>query len=402
LFRDFFEPVGGVSGFKWRLTKGMKKLAFVFTDEYFRLDYGPTHPLKMDRLKAAYNLMRVYGLLDHVAITLTKPLKADEQDILTYHSPDYVNVLKQANEGEWNPSFLKYGLGPGDNPVFKGLWDGSLLVCGGALVGAKKICEKEVETAFNIAGGLHHAHPSRASGFCYLNDPVLAIMYLNRQGFRIAYVDIDAHHGDGVQEAFYQTDQVLTVSIHQDGSTLFPGTGFIYETGRGQGEGHSINVPLLPGADDDVFKEAIDSIVLPFVKAFKPDILVTQLGVDTFRHDPLASLNLTTNGFCYAVSRFKDLSLPWLALGGGGYDISNVARAWTLALGIMLDMELNDELPPEGKNLLASYNYTGQTLRDAPYFIPRHSKEIILRDEREKITWLKQSCLPKISSLIQR
>lgn len=376
----------------------MKKLAFVFTDEYFQFNYGPTHPLKIDRLKVTHDLMKIYGLLDHDALMLTKPLKATEEGIITYHSPDYVKVLKEANEGKWSPSFSLYGLGWGDNPVFKGLWEWSLLVCGGALLGAKIICDKQVKIVFHIAGGLHHAHPSRASGFCYLNDPVLAIKYFNRQGFRVAYVDIDAHHGDGVQEAFYQTNQVLTISIHQDGNTLFPGTGFIQEKGIDKGEGYTINVPLLPGADDDVFKEVIDSIVVPSIKAFNPHILVTQLGVDTFHADPLANLNLTTNGFSYAVSKLRDLSLPWLALGGGGYDISNVARAWTLALGIMLDLELEDKLPPEAKNLLASYNYTGQTIRDVPYSIPADLKEPILRDEREKIIWLKQNCLSKITS----
>lgn len=376
----------------------MKNLDFVFTDEYFRFDYGPTHPLKIDRLKLTFDLMKVYGLFDHTGLTLVRPFMASEEEVSVYHSPDYLKVLKEANEGKWESSFLRYGLGFGDNPVFRGLWDWSLLVCGGALLGAKKICEKEVETVFNIAGGLHHAHPSKASGFCYLNDPVLAIKYFNKQGLRITYVDIDAHHGDGVERAFYQTDQVLTISIHQDGNTLFPGTGFIYETGTGKGEGYSINVPLLPGADDDVFKEAIDSIVIPFLKAFKPDILVTQLGVDTFRSDPLANLNLTTNGFSYSISKFKDLFLPWLALGGGGYNIPNVARAWTLALGIMLDLELEDKLPPEVKKLFAPHNYLGQNLRDIPYSSPLNLKGRILEDVRDKITWLEKTCLPKIAS----
>lgn len=375
----------------------VNKLGLIFTDEYLRFDYGPTHPLKIERLKLTFDLMRIYGLLDQAALQVIEPLRATEEEILTYHSLHYIEALKEANKGRWNHSFLRYGLGPGDNPVFRGLWDWSLLVCGGALLGAKKILEGEVNIVLHIAGGLHHAHPSRASGFCYLNDPVLAIRYFNEKGLKVAYVDIDAHHGDGVQKAFYQTDQALTISIHQDGNTLFPGTGFVYEKGVDKGEGYAINFPLLPGTDDHIFKGVIDSIVLPFLEAFDPDILVTQLGVDTFHTDPLANLDLTTNGFSYAVSRLRELSLPWLALGGGGYNILNVARAWTLALGIMLNLELEDDLPLKAKNLLATHGYSGR-LRDVPYSTPLELRERILEDVEEKITWLKENCLPKITS----
>ncbi len=375
--------------------KTKEYVVFLFTDEYFEFDYGETHPFKINRLKLVYDLIKIYGLFDHPSLRIIKPYKATEEEILTYHSSDYVKALKEANKGEWDFKFTKYGLGPGDNPVFKGLWDFSLLVCGGSLLGAKMISKAEAKIVFNIAGGLHHAHPSCASGFCYLNDPVLAIKYLNEQGFKVAYVDIDAHHGDGVQEAFYETDKILTISLHQDGRTLFPETGFIEEKGKGLGEGYSINVPLPPGTDDDIFKEAIDSIVIPALNAFSPDVLVTQLGVDAFYNDPLANLSLSTNGFTYAVEKLKDFSLPWLALGGGGYNIPNLARAWTLALSIMLGLKLEDKLPQEGQILLSSYNYLSKNLRDT-FIAPSPVKHRILETVRREIKWLNDNCLSLI------
>ena len=211
---------------------------------------------------------------------------------------------------------------------------------------------------------MHHALANRASGFCYINDIAVGIKDLLARNLRVAYVDVDAHHGDGVEAAFKDTDQVLTVSIHQHGRTLFPGTGFVYETGSGRGQGYSVNLPLLPGTDDELFLKVFGELVPDLLSAFKPDILVTQLGVDTFRSDPLTNLCLTTNGFVEIVKIFKEMGLPWLALGGGGYHIVNVARAWTLAWALMNDIEPPDELPETFLELIRPYGYREELLRD--------------------------------------
>ncbi|MFH1091038.1 MAG: acetoin utilization protein AcuC, partial [Pseudomonadota bacterium] len=224
----------------------------------------------------------------------------------------------------------------------------------------------EVGLAFNMAGGLHHAMSRRASGFCYVNDIVVAIEELLKRGLRVAYVDVDAHHGDGVQAAFYDTDRVLTISLHQHGHTLFPGTGFVFETGQGRGQGFSANLPLYPGTDDELFLRVFQGVVPDLVKAFEPDVLFTQLGVDTFRTDPLTNLCLTTNGFLAAVSILKELGLPWVALGGGGYHLVNVARAWTLAWALMNDVELDDDLPRSFVDLIRPQGYREERLRDEP------------------------------------
>jgi acetoin utilization protein AcuC len=218
--------------------------------------------------------------------------------------------------------------------------------------------------AFNIAGGLHHAMPNKASGFCYLNDPVIAINFLLRHFEKIAYVDIDAHHGDGVQLAFYRTNRVLTISTHEDGRFLFPGTGFVDEIGEGEGKGFSVNIPFLPFAGDDAFIYALSEVVMPLLEAYNPDVIVTQLGADTIRDDPITHWQLTTHGFCKAVELFKALGKPWVALGGGGYNVGNVCRAWTLAWAIMSNAEITEPIPKKWEAVASKYGVRLTSLHD--------------------------------------
>jgi acetoin utilization protein AcuC len=290
--------------------------------------------------------------------------------VALFHEKEYLDTLESLNTGLEAPAaanrpLSRFGLGYGDSPVFPGIYSGSLLVAGGALEAAHRVAEGEFDVAFHMAGGLHHAMPGRASGFCYLNDPAIAIWDLVKRGKRVVYLDIDAHHGDGVQHAFYHTDRVLTLSLHESGEFLFPGTGFADETGEGEGKGFSVNLPFLPGTGDETFVRGFEAIVPPLVEAFAPDVLVTQLGVDTFATDPLAHLNLTTHGFCRMVERMKSFHIPWVALGGGGYQISNVARAWALAFGLMSDVELPEEIPPACVKALREHGLTGTHLRDS-------------------------------------
>ena len=203
----------------------------------------------------------------------------------------------------------------------------------------------QVNVAFNISGGLHHAMPAYTSGFCIFNDPVIAIMELLRKGKKGAYVDIDCHHGDGVQHAFYDTSDVLTISLHESGEFLFPGTGFTQEIGTGFGQGYSVNVPLFPYTSDKVYLWAFQHVVPPLIEAYRPDALVTQLGVDSHYRDPITHLALTVQGFSSVVSEFVGMAPMWLATGGGGYDLEAVARAWTSAWSIMSKRKLADDIP---------------------------------------------------------
>lgn len=317
----------------------------VYSPAFSSHSYGPGHPLKVERLQLTIDLMEAYGLLDNQESPWVEAKTADEQEVRLVHTPEYLEILRNANTGQPPPHAWEYGLGSGDNPVFPGLYDWSLLVTGATLECIRQIRDESRHTAFNIAGGLHHALPSRASGFCYLNDPAIGIAQMVKDGLRVLYLDVDVHHGDGVEAVFYNTDSVLTISLHQHGHTLFPGTGFVDDIGKGPGRGYSVNIPLSPGTDDDLYLWAFKEIVPPIVLAYNPDVLVTQLGVDTLATDPLASLNLTLNGFSGVIHEIKSLNRKWVALGGGGYNVMNVARAWTKAWAIIKGVDVPDDLP---------------------------------------------------------
>jgi acetoin utilization protein AcuC len=342
------------------------RTALVHSDAYGEFDYGPEHPLRMERLGLTWRLMQAYGLTALPRTTVVTPSPAEESEIAEFHTPDYIDVLKAADGGRLPRNAERYGLGYGDNPVFPGLWRVARLVAGGSLLAADMVGRGEADRAFHFAGGLHHAHAGRASGFCYVNDPVLAILRLRRHGFRVAYVDIDAHHGDGVQEAFYSDRDVMTISTHERGDRLFPGTGFVEEVGDAAGVGYSVNLPLEAFTDSAIFLAAFEEVVPPLLRAFRPDVVVAQLGIDAHRTDPLTHLALDVQGFARAVQRIAELSPKLVALGGGGYDLRNVARGWTLAWAILNDHELPAELPESFREDLERYEFEAPFLLDEP------------------------------------
>jgi acetoin utilization protein AcuC len=314
--------------------------------------------------------MEAYGLTRLPASAVLPPVPAPDAVIREFHQDEYLAVLQAVSVGEAVPDAYRYGLGPGDNPIWPGCYEASALACGGSILAAELVARREAERAFAFAGGLHHAMPDRASGFCYLNDAVLAILALRRHGLRVAYVDIDAHHGDGVQAAFYRTAEVLTISTHERGDRLFPGTGAVEELGEGAGRGYAVNLPLNPYTDDAVYLEAFEAVVPPVLRAFRPDVVVAQLGIDGHRTDPLTHLALSIDGFTAAVRRILGLAPRLVALGGGGYDLANVARAWTAAWAVMNEVTLPPALPPEWIAEAAPYLGVRRMLGDAPVVLP--------------------------------
>jgi acetoin utilization protein AcuC len=290
---------------------------------------------------------------------------------------------------------MRYGLGTPDNPILPGIYRWSALVAGASLLAMRLVESGEVSRAFNISGGLHHAGPGWASGFCYINDAALIIAHLCRLGRRVAYVDIDVHHGDGVQWAFYDTDQVLTLSIHESGSTLFPGTGFVHEIGKGKGEGYSVNVPLPPAADDEIFLWGFNEVIPPLVEAFQPDILVTQLGIDSHRTDPLSHVGISLGAFAYMVRRLRDLCGRWVALGGGGYDLRNVPRAWAAAWAIMNDREAPALLPESFLARHQELGFSGAAFMDPPAIVDGSAKARAWEAVREEVERLKRLVFPR-------
>lgn len=302
----------------------------VWSRDYLQYDFGE-HPMTPIRLDLTISLAERLGVLD--TLSLVKPTPADERQLLGVHSADYLDALRRASS---DPGFHGFGLGSDDNPVFPGMYEAAALIAGGSAQAASAVWLGETRHAVNIAGGLHHAMRGSAAGFCVLNDVVLAIRTLLELGAkRVAYVDVDVHHGDGVQAAFYDDPRVLTVSMHQDPRTLYPGTGLPSEIGSGAAEGTAVNVALPPATSDDGWLRAFHAVVPGAVRAFAPDVLVTQCGCDTHHEDPLADLALTVDGQRAAYAALHRLAHDaaggrWVALGGGGYGVLRcVPRTWT-------------------------------------------------------------------------
>ena len=370
------------------------KTALVHSDEWRRFDYGPEHPLRMERLGLTFRLMEAYGLTSLPQSRVVTPAPAEIDEIAAFHARDYIEVLRAVDAGDWVPHAARYGLGPGDNPIFPGLWDLARVCAGGSLMAAALVAEGEADRAFHFAGGLHHAMPDRASGFCYVNDPVLAIMALRRRGWRVAYVDIDAHHGDGVQFAFYDDPNVLTISTHERGDRLFPGTGFVDELGRGEGVGYSVNLPLQPFTDDAVYGPAFEAVVPRLLTAFAPDALVLQLGIDSHRTDPLTHLAFTVQGFDAAVRRLLGLVPRVVALGGGGYDLPNVARAWTAAWAAMNDVALDPALPRQAHAELQRLGLGTMSLWDPVVELPASARNAAEEYVGRQIRQIRETIFP--------
>lgn len=295
--------------------------AVVWDERYLGYDFG-AHPMHPIRLDLTIRLARELGVLD--GVTLRRPEPADEATLLSAHTEAYLSALRLASV---DPDYVGYGLGTPDDPVFPGMYDVAALIAGGSVLAASEVWSGRSAHAVNIAGGLHHAMPSHASGFCLINDVVTGIRTLLTQGARrIAYVDVDVHHGDGVQAAFYDDPRVLTVSLHQHPATLFPGTGMPGELGHGEAEGTAVNVALPPGTGDADWLRAFHAVVPSVVRAHRPEVLVTQCGCDTHREDPLADLRLSVDGQRSAISALHALAHDvaggrWVAFGGGGYGV---------------------------------------------------------------------------------
>jgi acetoin utilization protein AcuC len=370
------------------------KTALIYSDAWAGFDYGPTHPLRMERLGLTYRLMEAYGLTALPATRVVAPSPAPEAALRRFHTAEYLEVLQAVGAGRAVPAAHRYGLGPGDNPIWPGVYEASALACGGSIQAAELVAAGEVERAFAFAGGLHHAMPDRASGFCYLNDAVLAIMALQARGLRVLYVDIDAHHGDGVQYAFYSQADVMTISTHERGDRLFPGTGFPEEIGEGAGRGYAVNLPLQPYTDDAVYLEAFEAVVPPLWRAFRPDVVVAQLGIDSHRTDPLTHLSLSVEGFAEAVRRIVALSPRLVALGGGGYDLGNVARAWTAAWALMNEVALPERLPAAFVAAEAAALAGRTTLWDRLPPLPAHVVEAAREYAGRQVATLKRILFP--------
>jgi acetoin utilization protein AcuC len=316
--------------------------AVVWDSALLGYDLGGDHPFNPVRLELTIRLATELGVLAGVPLLVPEP--ATDTELHRIHAEEYLAAVKQAPLVGWD---LGHGLGTSDNPVFSDMHDASALVVGSTLLAARKIADGEADRAVNIAGGLHHAMRDRAAGFCVYNDCAVAISWLLDHGFeRIAYVDTDVHHGDGVQAAFYDDPRVLTISLHQHPFTLWPGTGYSAETGEKEAEGSAVNIPLPPRTPDSGWLRAFHAIVPSLIEEFQPQILLSQCGVDSHEEDPLADLSLSVDGHREIYRTLRDLSQRhaggrWLAVGGGGYQLIRVVpRSWTHLVATVLDRDV--------------------------------------------------------------
>lgn len=328
----------------------MDNAALIWDPALAAYDLGDAHPLNPLRLTLSVELMAAYGFLDpHEVI---HPAPATENELMLVHSIGYIEAVREASDWGFGTR-MSMGLGTEDNPVYPGMHDIAALTCGSTIRGIEEVLAGRHTRTFSIAGGMHHAHRSRAAGFSVYNDASVGIAVARQKhpGIKVLYIDIDAHHGDGVQESFAGTADVLTISIHESGLYTFPGTGFAGECGYGPGEGFAANVPLPAYATDECFAIAFDEVVVPLARAFHPDIIVAQLGVDAHHDDPQTELGLTIPGYRSLVRGIMGLADELCegrlaALGGGGYHIVDVVPlAWTWLMAELSGVELADEVP---------------------------------------------------------
>jgi acetoin utilization protein AcuC len=343
------------------------KTALVYNEELLKYDFGPFHPLKPERLALTFELIKGLSLLDVSGSSLCSPRIATLEEILLFHTLDYVKQVQEASEKGTGRLDL------GDTPAFKGCYEVSCLVAGATLEAIDLVMTEKFEHAFSPGGGLHHAHKDRASGFCIFNDAAIGIAYLKNHYDlkRIMYVDVDAHHGDGVMYGFYRDPSLLDIDFHEDGNYLFPGTGQTTEIGEGLAKGLKINLPLPPFTSDRSFIYAFNKLVPKLAAKFKPEFVILQCGADAHAEDGLAHLSLTTATYESVTSTIHEIAHRFcggrlVALGGGGYNLSNTSRCWSIVYSRLIGAKCPEKIPSAWKTYFESITKekTPQTLRD--------------------------------------
>nr|MCW2727310.1 acetoin utilization protein AcuC [Aeromicrobium sp.] len=324
------------------------RACIVHDEQLTQYNFGQSHPMAPVRIELTMELAGELGIVDGLEVVGAVPATEDELNLI--HSASYIERVQKLSA---HPTYtdLSIGLGGDDNPVFAHMHEASALIAGASVEAARRVWTGAAPRAINIAGGLHHAMPDTASGFCIYNDVALAIRWLLDNGAqKIVYIDVDAHHGDGVQRMFWDDPRVLTISIHEGPQTLFPGTGFSTETGGAGAEGSAVNVPLPPGTSDAGWLRGFHAVVPPLVREFGPDILVTQQGCDSHMDDPLTNLMLSVDGQRASYLALKALADEvcdgkWVATGGGGYAVMDVVpRAWAHLMAIVSGKPLDPQL----------------------------------------------------------
>jgi acetoin utilization protein AcuC len=375
------------------------KTAMLYMPEFARYDLGPHHPLHQERVRLHYELCKALGLLDQPAVVQPKFKPATEQQLRLVHTQTYLDLVRKLSQREGYSL-----LDSGDTPAFPDAYEVTSLIVGGTLAAADAVMSGRVQHAWNPGGGFHHAHADRASGFCIFNDVAIACRYLQTRHKvkRILYLDIDVHHADGVQEFFYRDPGVLTLSFHETGDFLFPGTGFQEELGEDEGRGFALNLPLPPYTLDEDYLRAFDAIVPPVVQAYRPEVIVMQNGVDAHYQDELGHLALTTRTYTEVAGRVHQLAHDYahgrlIAVGGGGYSYLSVPRCWTLIFGQFAGLDVEDRVPAEWQQLFRQVTGLQPPSRVRDHEVPHPaeaSRERVRKLVEQSVSRLQQLAFP--------
>ena len=321
-----------------------RRVSYFYDAEVGNYHYGQGHPMKPHRVRMTHNLVVNYGL--YKKMDVFRPRLISPTAMTRFHSDDYINFLKVItpdNMSDYTRQLQRFNVGE-DCPVFDGLFEFCQLYTSGSIGGAARLNDDNADVVINWSGGLHHAKKAEASGFCYINDCVLAILELLKKHERVLYIDIDIHHGDGVEEAFYSTNRVMTVSFHKFGE-FFPGTGDVLDVGYAEGKNYAINFPLNDGMDDESYKSVFNPIISKVMEHFAPGAVVLQCGADSLSGDRLGCFNLSVKGHAECVNFVRSFNIPTLILGGGGYTLRNVPRCWTYETAVAVGEDVKDEMP---------------------------------------------------------
>jgi len=320
------------------------RAAFLHSPEIERFRYPPDCPFKTERAGMTRRILAGVGLLSGSGRAEVGFEAAPRPVLERFHTARYLDAMQRAAAGDLDVAAFGMGFGQPEVPVFREMYDYAALACGATFRGADLVAEGEAHVAFNPSGGYHHAGPESAAGFCYVNDVALACLVLADRLERVLFLDVDVHHGDGVQEAFYDRADVMTISLHESGESLFPGTGFEDEIGAGDGRGYCVNVPLPVGTYDAAYVRAFEALAVPLIRAFDPNAIVFEVGADGLAGDPLAFLSLTNNVYAAVARQVVGFGKPVLATGGGGYHPENTARAWALVWAALAGEENQEEM----------------------------------------------------------
>jgi len=360
-------PAGSYAGGAFLFVGGLQhmpgKAVYIYSPELERYSYPSACPFNTRRAGLTRSTILSMGMMSGPDRCERPPVSLTRQELEKFHAPAYLDALENAGKGQLDADGFAMGLGTPDCPVFKGIFEYASLASGASVTGARLILSGEAGIAFNPSGGYHHAGPNYAAGFCYVNDVVLAAMTLADAGKRVLFLDLDVHHSDGVQAAFYRRRDVMVISLHESGKTLFPGTGFEDEMGEGEGRGYSVNIPLPVGTYDAAYFRAFNEAALPLMKSYNPDVIILELGMDALAGDPLAHLSLTNNIYAEIISVVMGLGKPILATGGGGYNVDNTVRGWALAWSVFCGDQSEDLGIGMGGMMLANTEWAGG-LRD--------------------------------------